>query len=247
MNSTMPGDATIRSAETTVTVVHEPVSILRCEKLVKHFVEAENRVEVLNGVDMSVTPGECVAVVGASGSGKSTLLHLLGGLDTPTSGEVYVDGEAISAMSDAVRGRLRNRAIGFVYQFHHLLPEFSAVENVAMPLLIGGADPSEAEARAVALLERVGLGKRLSHRPAKLSGGERQRAAVARALVHRPPLVLADEPTGNLDSHTGEQVYELMLELNREMNTSLVLVTHDLRLAARMQRTLHLEEGRLRA
>jgi lipoprotein-releasing system ATP-binding protein len=246
MNNTVPGDATIRSAVTTVTIVPEARPILRCEKLVKHFVENENRVEVLNGVDLSVARGECIAVVGASGSGKSTLLHLLGGLDTPTSGEVYVDGEAISAMSDAVRGRLRNRAIGFVYQFHHLLPEFSAVENVAMPLLIGGAEPADAEARATALLERVGLGKRLGHRPAKLSGGERQRAAVARALVHRPPLVLADEPTGNLDSHTGEQVYELMLELNREMNTSLVLVTHDLRLAARMQRTLHLEEGRLR-
>ena len=218
-------------------------AMLRCEKLVKHFQEGDYKVEVLNGVDFSVAPGERVAIVGSSGSGKSTLLHLLGGLDTPTSGEVLVEGEPLSRMSDAARSLLRNRAIGFVYQFHHLLPEFTAVENVAIPLLIGGAEPAEAEARAVQLLGKVGLAKRLTHRPAKLSGGERQRAAVARALIHRPALVLADEPTGNLDTHTGEQVYELMLELNREMGTSLVLVTHDPKMAAKAQRVMQLKDG----
>ena len=225
----------------------DSTAILRCEKLVKHFQEGDYKVEVLNGVDLTVAPGERVAIVGSSGSGKSTLLHLLGGLDTPTSGEVFVGGESMSGMGDAARGLLRNRALGFVYQFHHLLPEFTAVENVAMPLLIGGVEPEEAEARAVELLGKVGLAQRLTHRPAKLSGGERQRAAVARALVHRPAVVLADEPTGNLDSHTGEQVYQLMLELNREMGTALVLVTHDMKMAERAQRILHLKDGRLTA
>ena len=222
-------------------------AMLRCEKLVKHFHEGDYKVEVLNGVDLSVAAGERVAIVGSSGSGKSTLLHLLGGLDTPTSGQVYVQGEALSQMSDAARGAMRNRSIGFVYQFHHLLPEFTAVENVAMPLLIGGTEPAEAEAKAVELLGKVGLSQRLTHRPSKLSGGERQRAAVARALIHRPAVVLADEPTGNLDAHTGEQVYQLMLELNREMGTSLVLVTHDVKMAERAQRVLHLQDGRLTA
>jgi lipoprotein-releasing system ATP-binding protein len=219
--------------------------VLSARGLTKAFQQGPVRLVVLAGVDLAVGRGERLAVIGASGSGKTTLLQLLGGLDLPTSGEVSVEGRQISALGDAERGWLRNRAIGFVYQFHHLLPEFTALENVAMPLLVRRVRSREAFAAAEELLTRVGLKDRLTHRPSQLSGGERQRAAVARALVARPTIVLADEPTGNLDGGNAAQVFELMLELNRERGTSLVIVTHDERLAARMERVLVLENGRL--
>jgi lipoprotein-releasing system ATP-binding protein len=217
--------------------------VLEARDVHRSFSQGPETLEVLRGVNLSVAAAERIAILGVSGSGKTTFLQIIGGLDRPTSGSVRVDGQDIHELGEAQRGVLRNRTLGFVYQFHHLLPEFSALENVAMPLLVRRLPSAQAQERARAILLRVGLGERLDHRPHQLSGGERQRAAVARALVTQPKLVLADEPTGNLDGANARQVFELMLELNRERGTSLVVVTHDTRIAARMDRALTLEGG----
>lgn len=220
-------------------------NVLTCSALRKEFRQGPETVRVLDGIDLTVARGELLAIVGQSGSGKTTLLQLLGGLDKPTSGEVRVTGEAIADLSEKARSALRNRALGFVYQFHHLLPEFSALENVAMPLLIRGMSKRDAQARATPLLERVGLGQRLKHRPAALSGGERQRVAIARALVGEPGCVLMDEPTGNLDADNAASVQALLLELNQSVNTSFVIVTHDLAMAEKMGTVYRIDHGRL--
>jgi lipoprotein-releasing system ATP-binding protein len=226
-------------------MTEEISAVLSCTDLCREFEEGGRVLHVLQNLNFSVAPGERVAVIGESGAGKTTLLQLLGGLDLPTTGTVHVQGQDIATISDTQRGELRNRSLGFVYQFHHLLPEFSALENVAMPLLMRRQQSDQAMELAAHLLDRVGLADRRTHRPGELSGGERQRTAVARALITRPAVVLADEPTGNLDHATGERVFELMLELNQEYGSSLVVVTHDRELAKRMGRIVQLKEGRL--
>jgi lipoprotein-releasing system ATP-binding protein len=222
-----------------------PGPVLECRGIARRFTEGESVLEVLSGVDLKIAPAERVAIIGTSGSGKTTLLQILGGLDDPDDGEVFVGGEAMHGGNEKSRGELRNRYIGFVYQFHHLLPEFTAEENVAMPLLIRRMPKAEALAQARELLSRVGLGERLTHKPGQLSGGERQRAAVARALITKPKLVLADEPTGNLDVSNGHHIMELLVEINRDRGTTIVLVTHDAELTAKADVTIALRGGRV--
>ncbi|WLS80476.1 lipoprotein-releasing ABC transporter ATP-binding protein LolD [Erwinia pyri] len=219
--------------------------LLQCNNLCKRYQEGSVQTDVLRDVSFSVAPGEMMAIVGSSGSGKSTLMHLLGGLDTPTSGEVVFNGQSLNGMSSAAKAELRNRELGFIYQFHHLLPDFSAMENVAMPLLIGKVAKAEAEAKAMQMLSAVGLDKRAKHRPSELSGGERQRVAIARALVNNPRLVLADEPTGNLDARNADAIFDLLGELNVRQGTAFLVVTHDLQLAKRLNRQMEMRDGQL--
>lgn len=225
--------------------MNDSAYIIQCRDLCKTFNDVSTNVEVLKSINLTIETGERVAIVGASGSGKSTLLHLLGGLDRPSSGTIHIAGQDLSKLNESKKSGFRNKMLGFVYQFHHLLPEFTAMENVAMPLLIRGLKTSEAKSQALTMLAKVGLEHRVNHKPGELSGGERQRAAIARALVTNPRCVLADEPTGNLDTKTASTVYEMMLELNQSMNTSFLVVTHDESLAAKMDRVMRLEEGHL--
>ncbi|RLM07304.1 lipoprotein ABC transporter ATP-binding protein LolD [Gibbsiella quercinecans] len=221
--------------------------LLQCDNLSKTYQEGNLQTSVLRNVSFAMQPGEMMAIVGSSGSGKSTLLHLLGGLDSPTSGEVIFKGQVLNKLSSAARAELRNRDLGFIYQFHHLLPDFTALENTAMPLLIGGMKPAQAQEKAQEMLAAVGLDKRSAHRPSELSGGERQRVAIARALVNNPALVLADEPTGNLDQRTADSIFDLLGELNVRQGTAFLVVTHDLQLAKRLSRQLEMRDGHLQA
>ena len=220
-------------------------AVIQCSQLAKRFTDGSLDTDVLSDINLSINKGEKLAIIGSSGSGKSTLLHLLGGLDMPSNGKVEIHGQDINALSVRALSKLRNQSLGFVYQFHHLLPEFTAVENVAIPLVIGGVAPKKAQQQAEELLIKVGLGHRLSHKPGELSGGERQRAALARALITQPDCLLADEPTGNLDHRTAQAIFDLILELNASLGTALVIVTHDIELAARMDKTFTLLDGKL--